>query len=89
MDGNVSAGQLAGQPARLVPSRLHEIVSAEQSAATASKMEARGLDFYYGCAGWLAHPWVTALGRAVDTAPGHRASARCDQAASVGGSWPL
>jgi len=48
MDGNVSAGQLDGQPARLVPSRLHEIVSAEQSAATASKMEARGLDFYYG-----------------------------------------
>jgi len=37
------------------------------------------------CAGWLAHPWVTARDRAVDTAPGHRASARCDQAASVGG----
>jgi len=42
-----------------------------------------------GCAGWVAHPWLTARGRAVDTAPGHRASARCDQAASVGWSWPL
>ncbi len=41
------------------------------------------------CAGWLAHPWLTARGRAVDTAPGHRVSARCDQAASVGGSWRL
>jgi len=42
-----------------------------------------------GCAGWLAHPWLKARDRAVDTAPGHRASARCDQAASVGGSWRL
>ncbi len=40
-------------------------------------------------AGWLAHPWVNARDRAVDTAPGHRASARCDQAASVGLSWRL
>ena len=37
------------------------------------------------CPGWVAHPWLKAMGRAVDTAPGHRASARCDQAASVGG----
>ena len=41
------------------------------------------------CAGWLGHPWLKARGRAVDTAPGHRASARCDRAASVGGSWRL
>ncbi len=34
---------------------------------------------------WLGHPWLKAMGRAVDTAPGHRASARCDRAASVGG----
>jgi len=37
------------------------------------------------CAGWSAHPWLKARDRAVDTAPGHRASARCDQAASWGG----
>ncbi len=37
------------------------------------------------CPGWLAHPWV----KAMDTAPGHRASARCAQAASVGWSWRL
>jgi len=41
------------------------------------------------CPGWLAHPWLKARGRAVDTAPGHRASARCDQAASLGWSWRL
>jgi len=41
------------------------------------------------CPGWLAHPWLKARGRAVDTAPRHRASARCDQAGSVGWSWRL
>ena len=41
------------------------------------------------CAGWSAHPWLKAMDRAVDTAPGHRAAARCDQAASVGWSWRL
>ncbi len=38
-----------------------------------------------GGPGWVAHPWLTDRGRAVDTAPGHRTSARCDQVASVGG----
>jgi len=41
------------------------------------------------CAGWLAHPWLKARDRAVDTAPGHRTSARCDSAASLGWSWRL
>jgi len=36
------------------------------------------------CAGWLAHPWLKAMDRAVDTAPGHTASARCAQACLCG-----
>jgi len=41
------------------------------------------------CAGWLAHPYLKARDRAVDTAPGHRVAVRCDQAASGGWSWRL
>ncbi len=44
---------------------------------------------YARCPGWLAHLWFKAMVRAVDTAPGHRPSARCDQVASLGWSWRL
>ncbi len=48
-----------------------------------------GVDISDTCAGWLAHPWLKAMDRAVDTAPRHRPSARCDQDASWGWSWRL
>jgi len=51
---------------------------------TPAETEAR-----YTCVGWLPHPRSKAMDRAVDKAPGHRVSTRCDQAASVDWSWHL
>jgi len=42
-----------------------------------------------GCASWLPHPRSKAVDGALDKLPGHRASARCDQAASLPWSWRL
>jgi len=68
---------------------LRQVYAAVQTCCDQSLLVVADGAGWIRCAGWLAHPWLKARDRAVDTAPGHRASARCAQAASVGWSWPL